>query len=173
MAQDSTQRDSSKASRAHGAPSILAAGLKIVGNVVSDGVVHVEGEVDGDIHCAELTIGSGGAVNGHVSAGRVLILGRMVGTIRGRAVRISRGATVVGEVIHERLTVEAGARLDGYYRPVEKLDMSAAEDVRRKIGRASQGESVLPRRVLPPFRSWPRSASSLRRPPDAASKPLH
>ena len=34
MAQDSTQRDGAKASRAHGAPSIIATGLKIVGNVV-------------------------------------------------------------------------------------------------------------------------------------------
>jgi cytoskeletal protein CcmA (bactofilin family) len=173
MAQESTKRGGAKAPPANGAPSIIAAGLKIIGNVVSGGVVHIEGEVDGDIQCTELTIGAGGTVNGHVTATSVHVLGRMAGTIRGRRVRISRGATVTGEVIHERLMVEAGARLDGYYRPVEKLDISAAVDVRRQIGRASRGESLLPRRILPPFRNRPRSTVSLRHPSDTTTKPLH
>jgi cytoskeletal protein CcmA (bactofilin family) len=173
MAQDSIERGGAKASRKDGAPSIIAAGLKIIGNVVSGGVVHIEGEVDGDIQCTELTIGAHGTVTGHVTAASVIVLGRMAGTIRGKSVRIARGATVTGEVIHERLTIEAGARLDGYYRPVEKLTMSADVDVRRQIGRASHGGSLLPRRVLPPFRKRPRSAASLQKPPETTPKPLH
>ncbi len=173
MAQKSIERDDAKPSRTDGPPSIIAAGLKIIGNVVSAGVVHIEGEVDGDIQCADLTIGADGTVTGHVTAASVLVLGRMAGTIRGKSVRIGRGARVTGEVIHERLTVEAGAWLDGYYRPVEKLAMSADVDVRRQIGRASQGGSLLPRRVLPPFRKRQRGTVTLQKPPEPTSKPLH
>jgi cytoskeletal protein CcmA (bactofilin family) len=173
MAQDSIKRGDTKASRVDGTPSIIATGLKIIGNVVSGGIVHVEGEVDGDIQCTELTIGAAGVVRGHVTAVSVLVLGRMAGTIRGKRVRLARGSTVTGEVIHERLTVEAGARLDGYYRPVEKLTMSAEVDVRRQIGRASQGGSLLPRRMLPPFRKRPRSTVSAQPPQETTGKPLH
>jgi len=173
MAQDSIKRDGTKASRVDGTPSIIASGLKIIGKVISGGIVHIEGEVDGDIQCAELTIGAKGVVNGHVTAASVLVLGRMAGTIRGRRVRIAHSATVTGEVIHERLTVDAGARLDGYYRPVEKLTMSADVDVRRQIGRASHGAALLPRRMLPPFRKRPRSTVSPPPPPETTPKPLH
>jgi cytoskeletal protein CcmA (bactofilin family) len=173
MAQESTGGAADAPSRTNEPPSIIAAGLRIIGNVASGGVVHIEGEVDGDIQCAELTIGAAGRVTGHVTAAAVLVLGSMAGTIRARQVHLGRGARVVGEVIHERLTVDAGAWLDGYYRPVEKVEMSAAVDVRRQIGRAPHGESLLPRRSLPPFRKRPRSAASLRQPKNTAPEPLH
>lgn len=173
MAQESTRPGGDKSARAEEPPSIISAGLKIIGNVVSDGVVHIEGEVDGDIQCTELTIGANGKVSGHATAVSVLVLGSMSGTIRGRHVRIARGARVVGEVIHERLTIEHGAWLDGYYRPVDKVEMSAMVDVRRQIGRASQGESVLPRRTLPPFRKRAPSTATLRQPRGSTSEPLH
>ena len=173
MTQESIMRSGDKAPGPDGAPSVVATGLRIIGNVVSGGVVHVEGEVDGDIQCTELTIGAKGRVSGHATAFAVVVFGRMTGTIRAKHVRIASGATVVGEVIHERLTIEAGARLDGFYRPVEKVEMSAAVDVRQQLGRAPQGESVLPRRSLPLSRKRPRGGISLRQPQGLTLKPLH
>ena len=172
MARESGNRDGDEASRAEEPPSVIAAGLRIVGDVVSGGVVHIEGEVDGDIRCTELTIGAEGRVKGHVTAAAVVVFGNMAGTIRARHVWLARGATVEAEVIHERLTVEAGARLDGYYRPVEHLDVAAA-DVRRQPGRTRRAEPDLPRRTLPPFRKAPRSALSLRQFQGLTPKPLH
>lgn len=173
MAQESIRRDGGEPPGSDGAPSVVATGLRIIGNVVSGGGVHVEGEVDGDIQCTELTIGAEGRVSGHATAFAVVVLGRMTGTIRAKHVRIARGATVVGEVIHERLTIEAGARLDGFYRPVERVEISAAVDVRRQFGRASQKETALPRRILPRSRNRTGGGLLLRRPQGLTLKPLH
>lgn len=162
MARGSRSRDGDNASREKESPSVIANGLRIVGDVVSGGAVHIEGEVDGDIRCTDLVIGAEGRVNGHVTAATVVVFGNMTGTIRAQHVRLTRGATVEGDVIHERLTVEAGARLDGYYRPVEHLDVATAADARRQPGRTRRAEPELPRRTLPPFRKTPRSAMSLR-----------
>lgn len=173
MAHDSGRRGGDEASGADDAPSVISEGLRIVGDVVSGGVVHIEGEVDGDIRCTELMIGAEGRVKGHVTAATVVVFGNMAGTIRAQHVRLAHSATVEGEVIHERLTVEAGARLDGYYRPVEHFDTAIAADRRRQPGPAPQGESALSRRTLPPFRKMRRSALSLRQFQGLTPKPLH
>lgn len=173
MAQESSRPDGGDASRADEAPSVISAGLRIVGDVESGGVVHIEGEVDGDIRCTELTIGAEGRVKGYVTAAAVVVFGNMAGTIRARHVRLACSATVEGEVIHERLTVEAGARLDGYYRPVEPLDAAAAADPRRRPGRQPQAEPAAPGRTLRSLRKGPRSAFLLRRFQGLTPKPLH
>jgi len=172
MAQESVKRDDAKTARTAELPSIIAFGLRIVGHVASAGVVHIEGEVDGDIECAELTIGSGGRVDGDVTAATVHVFGKMSGTIRARTVHIAAGAIVAGEVIHETLTVEPGAYLDGYYRPVENVEMSAGVDVRRHIGRTAR-EAQLPHRPLPPRSKGRGRPATLPVPRNTAPKPLH
>ena len=173
MAQESIKRDDAKTARTPELPSIIARGLRIVGRVASDGVVHIEGDVDGDIECAELTIGPAGRVDGHVSATSVHVCGTMNGTIRARFVTILAGARVTGEVIHETLTVAPGAHLDGYYRPVAALEQAPAVDLRRQIGRASARELALPLRPLPPRRKGARRTLSSESTPGDTTKPLH
>jgi len=172
MTQESATRDGAKTSRTPELPSIIARGLRIVGNVESDGVVHIEGDVDGDIDCAELIIGAAGRVDGHVSATSVHVCGTMNGTIRARFVTIVAGAHVTGEVIHETLTVAHGAHMDGYYRPVAALEKSPAVDLRRQIGRASAREMALPLRPLPPRRKGARRPHPAD-PSGDTTKPLH
>lgn len=173
MGQESIRRADATAFRPKDAPSNIAAGLKITGKVASDGVIRVEGVVDGNIECAELTIGPGGRVDGQVTAASVHVLGRMTGTIHAKAVRIGSTARVTGEVIHESLTIEAGAYLDGYYRPVDKLPTIAAVDIRRHIGRATLRESKSPHRPAPPGRKRPGRAAVPPPPPKGRPKPLH
>lgn len=174
MAQESVKRGDAKTTRdVAELPSIIARGLRIVGNVASDGVVHIEGDVQGNIECAELTIGPAGRVDGEVVAATVHICGTMNGTIRAQTVRIVAGARVTGEVIHETLIVAPGAYLDGYYRPVKAVENTPVVDLRRQIGRATVRESTLPLRPLPPRRKGVRRSPSPEPPPGVAGKPLH
>ena len=173
MAQWSIRRKEAKKARAAELPSIIAAELRIIGTVASDGVVHVEGRVDGDIRCAELTIGAEGRIHGQVSAKVVHVLGTVDGGIRAKKVLIAAGARVSGEVIHERLTVEHGAIVDGFYRPVDRIDMSTGVDVRQRIGRTSKREATMPHRPLPPRRKGKRQAVSVQPPDGNPTKPLH
>ena len=48
--------------------TVIAKGLKIVGSVTAEGLVEVNGEIDGELHCASLVIARGAHVNGTVAA---------------------------------------------------------------------------------------------------------
>ena len=173
MPQDSISRGDTDPSRARELPSIIAPELRITGKVVSDGVVHVEGVVDGEIQCAELVVGAGGCVSGHISAERVYVRGEVTGTIRARAVRLGGSAIVRAEVIHESLVVEHGAWLDGYYRSVKTVDVASSVDIRSHMGRPAAAKSALPRRNLPGTPDKGRRPVTFRPPREATTNPLH
>lgn len=153
--------------------SIIAAGLTITGKVESEGMVHIEGSVDGDVYCRHLTVGDGGQVSGNVSARTVEVLGETKGTIQAKKVIIASSAKVFGEVIHETLVIESGARLNGYYRCADRVDPSGTVDIRQRIGSADGKGAASLRRVMPPRREpndRPVSASVVAK---SESKSLH
>ena len=106
--------------RSSGAPSILSAGMQVTGDIVSDGEVQIDGELSGDIHCAKLTIGETGRITGSVVADDCLVHGAVVGQIKADAVTLSRSSRVEGDVLHDMLAIEPGARLDGHCRHLDK-----------------------------------------------------
>jgi cytoskeletal protein CcmA (bactofilin family) len=160
--QESVRRDEGNPSRANELPSIVAPELHITGKVASDGVVHVEGRIDGEVECAELVVGVGGRIMGDIVAERVYIRGSVNGTIRAKTIRLGSGSVVDAEVIHETLTVEHGARLNGFFRPVRQVDGSSAVDVREHIRRPDPNKSALPRRRAPSVPAGTRAPASLR-----------
>ena len=62
------------ASRQRG--TLIAKGLKIVGSVTAEGLVEVNGQIDGELHCTSLVIACGAQVNGTVAAERVVVDGQ-------------------------------------------------------------------------------------------------
>ena len=93
--------------------TIIAKGLKITGSVSAEGLVEVNGHVEGDVHCTSLFISPKGAINGGVEAERVVVNGRVEGPIRGSEVVLKSRAHVVGDIQHERLSIDPGAYFDG------------------------------------------------------------
>ena len=63
--------------------TVIAKGLKIVGSVTAEGLVEVNGQIDGELHCPSLVIASGAHVSGTVSAERVVVDGTVKGPIQG------------------------------------------------------------------------------------------
>ena len=70
------------ASRQRG--TVIAKGLKIVGSVTAEGLVEVNGQIEGELHCTSLVIARGAHVTGTVAAERVVVDGKVEGPIRGR-----------------------------------------------------------------------------------------
>jgi cytoskeletal protein CcmA (bactofilin family) len=60
----------------------IAKGLKIVGSVTAEGLVEVNGQIDGELHCTSLVIARGAQVKGTVAAERVVVDGKVEGPIR-------------------------------------------------------------------------------------------
>ena len=93
--------------------TIIAEGLKIVGSVTAEGLVEVNGQIEGDLFCTSLVISPQASISGGVQAERVVVNGRVEGPIRGGEVLLKSRAYVIGDIQHETLAIERGAYFDG------------------------------------------------------------
>ena len=91
--------------------TVIAKGLKIVGSVTAEGLVEVNGQIDGELHCTSLVIARGAHVNGIVVSERVVVDGKVEGPIQGGDVLLKSQAHVVGDIYYQSLAIESGARL--------------------------------------------------------------
>jgi len=106
-------------SRQDGTLSIIGNDLTIVGQglrIITRGTLQVEGKVEGDVVGNEVIIGEKGQVTGVVSGQTVVVHGAVAGTVKGVNVVLSSTARVDGDVLHNQLSVEQGAHLDGRVR---------------------------------------------------------
>ena len=98
------------------APSVLAEGLALTGDIESDGDIHIEGTVTGNIQAMEVVVGPKGKVIGQVKAKAVRIHGGIDGQIQGSSVTLAKSSKVNGDILHNQLTIEPGAFLEGHCR---------------------------------------------------------
>src|SRR5688572_26883142 len=80
--------------------SIIATGMTIVGDVTTEGVIRIEGEVHGTIRAGKaVVLGQGGHVEGDIHTEDAVIGGRVTGSIEARArVELQSTCTVTGEI---------------------------------------------------------------------------
>ena len=95
------------------AASLIAENVSLRGDVATDGDVHLDGSLKGDMRVRELTVGEGGSVEGHIEAESVEIRGRVVGTVTAKSVRLFSTARVEGDITHAQLAIEPGAHFEG------------------------------------------------------------
>ena len=93
--------------------TVIAKGLKIVGSVTAEGLIEINGQVDGEIHCTSLKISCGARVSGTITADRVVVNGQVEGPIQGGEVILKSQAHVVGDIHSRSLAIESGAHFDG------------------------------------------------------------
>ncbi len=99
-----------------GAPSVICADMKVVGNLQSGGDIQIEGTVEGDIKSRMLTIGESANIEGSISADSVRICGSVSGQVKAPTVTIAKTAKVAGDITYKTLAVEEGAFLEGHFR---------------------------------------------------------
>ena len=101
---------------APGVASLLAADLSITGDVVSAGPVRLDGSLDGDIRAPQLTVAAGARVSGRIEAETARIDGTVNGHLDARDVLLSRTANVTGDILHQNLSIEFGAHVEGNFK---------------------------------------------------------
>ena len=99
-----------------GVPSIISPDLKITGDLISDGDIQLNGTLVGDIKTGSLTIGESAHVEGKVSAKEIRISGQVTGEVMAADVTLTKSAKISGDIIHENLTIETGADVEGHFR---------------------------------------------------------
>lgn len=106
------------ASRA-AAPSIISPDLKIKGDLICNGDIQIDGTIEGDVVSRSITVGEGADVRGAISGEAIRICGSVNGQIKGTTVTLAKTAKVVGDVLHQTLSIEPGAFFEGQCRRID------------------------------------------------------
>ena len=93
--------------------TVIAEGLKIIGSVTAEGLVEVNGQIEGELHCASLIVSRKAQIAGTITAERVVVDGTVEGPIQGGEVVLKSQAHVVGDIHHQSLAIEKGAYFEG------------------------------------------------------------
>jgi cytoskeletal protein CcmA (bactofilin family) len=99
--------------------STISEDLTITGSVTSQGELHLNGQVQGDVRCVALVLGENAQLEGNVVAEDVMVRGRLIGSVRARKVMLQSTAHVEGNLVHKSLAVEHGTHFEGDSRPSE------------------------------------------------------
>ena len=99
-------------------PSIIGADLKIAGDLTCEGEVQIEGSVEGDVACRSIIVGADATVVGTIECDSARVSGRINGKITAQSVELTSSAHVVGDILHERITIETGAYFEGSLKHV-------------------------------------------------------
>lgn len=106
-------------------PSIISADMTVKGEIHSQGELHLDGTVEGEIHAERLVIGETAQIRGNVTADTVRVCGKLEGNLAGREVVLTATARMTGDISHEVLSLEPGARFAGAVRHVEPAKPAA------------------------------------------------
>jgi cytoskeletal protein CcmA (bactofilin family) len=89
--------------------TVIGQGFKIMGSVTAEGVVQVNGQIEGDLSCTSLIVSPGAKIVGSVTADEVEVNGTVEGPIHGGDVILKSKAHVIGDIHHQSLTIGKGA----------------------------------------------------------------
>ena len=95
--------------------SIIGPGMKLIGDVETDGTVRIEGTVEGNVRAGKaVVIGKDGSVEGTIVTQDAVISGRLVGTMTAESrLELQSTSRIDGDVYARRMQLEEGAILNG------------------------------------------------------------
>ena len=117
---------------------MFGAGLVVEGEVTSHGDITIEGRLTGNILVeGQVSVAAQGVVEGDVNAQRVVVAGRVAGTIHAsEGTRLVAGAKVDADVSSPRLELEDGATLNG------RIDMGGKSSPGAESDRATDDQET-------------------------------
>ena len=95
--------------------STIGPGLRVIGDCISDGIIRIDGRVEGQIRAEKTVIvGKGAEIDASIAADVLEVYGTVVGDIRvNRGTTLHKTARVEGEIQTAGIVVEEGARFKG------------------------------------------------------------
>jgi cytoskeletal protein CcmA (bactofilin family) len=95
------------------AQSIISPDLTIKGDMSCAGDIQIDGHVEGDVDSHSVKIGEGADMRGTITAETVRVCGTVQGEIKAATVMLEKTARVTGNIVHQTLSIEAGAYFEG------------------------------------------------------------
>jgi cytoskeletal protein CcmA (bactofilin family) len=115
---------------------IIGSESSVTGDIITKGVVRIDGDITGNTDADWLIVGATGMVKGNVVSRGVLIDGRMEGNIKSKEiVEIKSKGIVEGDIFTTRLIISDGAIFDGhsYMQKVTNIDNKDVLSFEQKI----------------------------------------
>jgi cytoskeletal protein CcmA (bactofilin family) len=140
-----TGESSGRQAGREGSLSIVAAGMRVVGEIATDGVLKVEGVVEGTIRAdREVLVAKGGTIEGDVYTREVIVGGKVIGSLYvDERVEVQQNSLVQGDIVTKKLIVHEGGEVNGSVQMGEPkaLEQAASVAARREAVPASGSES--------------------------------
>jgi cytoskeletal protein CcmA (bactofilin family) len=101
----------------------LTSGSKIIGTIITDSDMRVDGTIEGDVKCSgKLVIGEQGVIKGNIECQNAEIMGKIDGKIDVKyALALRASSNLVGEISTGTLMVEPNAVFNGTCSMGEKV----------------------------------------------------
>jgi len=95
--------------------SMIAGDLKVIGDLETNGVVKIEGQVEGTIRAdTQVLVSQGALIQGDVHTKEAIIGGEVKGVVHAdERVEIQATAVVNGDILTKRIVVLEGGRVNG------------------------------------------------------------
>jgi cytoskeletal protein CcmA (bactofilin family) len=137
-----TRNVSSPAGSEGTALSVIANGMRVIGDVESSGVMKIDGRIEGSVtHARQVLLGRGATVKGNVAGDEVVIGGVVDGGIRAtERLELQATAVVNGDIETKSIVVLEGARINGSVRmadlavPRTEVQKAVSEPLRMVTG---------------------------------------
>jgi len=101
-----------------GSLSIIGAGLHVVGEMATEGVVKIEGSISGSIRATrQVLVAKGGLVQGDIYTTEAIIGGEVRGSIYAdNRIEVQDTSVIHGDIATKRLMVQEGGEVNGHIR---------------------------------------------------------
>ena len=111
--------------------TIIAQGVRVEGDFHSQGDVVIEGEVAGSVETkSALTVGETAKIHADVKAKSAVVAGEVVGNIfADEMLELLSTSHVKGDIVTARISVAAGARVNGRVSMEEATDAHKKKDI--------------------------------------------
>lgn len=94
--------------------SFIGVNSSLKGDIKTKGTLRIDGEVEGKVDSDWLIIGEKGLIKGDVRSNRVIVGGRIEGTVTAKEIIEVKGkGEITGDINTPKLTVSEGAVLNG------------------------------------------------------------
>ena len=128
--------------------SIVASGLRVEGELDTNGVVKVEGTIVGRVRAErQVLVAKGGLVDGDILTREAIIGGEVKGAIfADERVEIQTNSSINGDITTQRIVVQEGGEINGTVKMANPNALAVEKDSKSKNPQTQQQRPVTPDR---------------------------
>ncbi len=130
--------------------SIVGEGMRITGELEADGIVRIEGQVEGSVRSVgQVLVSDSGVVRGDVHTRQAVVGGKVYGGIYAQErVEVQTDSLIDGDIVTPQIVVQEGGKVNGHIRmakpdmpPSNRKDKDAEQTEDQDESKAEESQS--------------------------------